>query len=405
VPSWLGCGRLALAVWPPNLKLRSWWLSRQPLIISEPRGRFEFQHHAPGGPLYATSGEECGPGIPESVVRRSWSPWTFMSGRTRSCVPAVVTKTTPRTAHPPPLHWVSGARAWGVQGAINHRTLRPASVDESCVSTKVPLKYKRCQRIGHTQRNCGYAPRCVACGWFHLSGGCPTPREQTQCCGCRCKQTANYRVCVKWKEARAVFAKQATDRVRKNAATGHPAPPKNQQAGPSAEQTNLGEGLNHIVHGGACCQGHYSTPSSNPKPTRQTVTEVPKQPKGTATRKTAGPKKPESKSTAATKPVAGKSKTKAAASVKKVAAKPTTPDLVVPTQSPTSPIEDISDLLERLPYKHIWSWLVGSSRPSPPSPLGQFARGLFWRPLLSSWQNMAARSRRKVRSKALRLAC
>jgi len=68
----------------------------------------------------------------------------------------------------------------------------------------------------------------------------------------------------------------------------------------------------------------------------------------TATRKTARPKKPEIKSTAATKPAAGKSKKKAAASVKTAAAKPTTPDLVVPTQNPTYPLEDISDLLDRL---------------------------------------------------------
>ena len=35
---------------------------------------------------------------------------------------------------------------------------------ESWVAPKGPLQCKRCQRFGHTQRNCGYAPRCVACG-------------------------------------------------------------------------------------------------------------------------------------------------------------------------------------------------------------------------------------------------
>jgi hypothetical protein len=30
-----------------------------------------------------------------------------------------------------------------------------------------PLQRKRCQRFGYTQRNCGYAPRCVACGDEH----------------------------------------------------------------------------------------------------------------------------------------------------------------------------------------------------------------------------------------------
>ena len=59
--------------------------------------------------------------------------------------------------------------------------------------------------------------------------------------------------------------------------------------------------------------------------------------------------KPKAKSTAATKPAAGKTKKKAAASVKTAAAKPSTPELVVPTQSSTSPLEDISDLLDNFP--------------------------------------------------------
>jgi hypothetical protein len=47
---------------------------------------------------------------------------------------------------------------------------------ESYVAPKCPLQCKRCQRFGHTQRNCGYAPRCVACGGSHLSGECPAPK-------------------------------------------------------------------------------------------------------------------------------------------------------------------------------------------------------------------------------------
>ena len=58
---------------------------------------------------------------------------------------------------------------------------------------------------------------------------------------------------------------------------------------------------------------------------------------------TAGFKKPKPKSAAATKPVTGKTK-KAAASAKPAAAKPSTPELVVPTQSSTAPFEEISDL-------------------------------------------------------------
>jgi len=82
-----------------------------------------------------------------------------------------------------------------------------------------------------------------------------------------------------------------------------------------------------------------TTQPPNPNPSPQPVTEAPEQAKVTATRKTARPKKPEPKSTAATKPAAGKSKKKAATSVKTAAAKPTTPGLVVPTQIPTSQIE------------------------------------------------------------------
>ena len=78
---------------------------------------------------------------------------------------------------------------------------------ESYLATKGPMQCKRCQRFRHTQRNCGYAPRCVACGGSHLSVGCSTPREQPQFCGCGCNHTANYRGCVKWKEARAALAK------------------------------------------------------------------------------------------------------------------------------------------------------------------------------------------------------
>jgi hypothetical protein len=93
---------------------------------------------------------------------------------------------------------------------------------ETYVAPRGPLQFKRCQRFGHTQRNCGYAPRCIVCGGSHLTGGCSTPREQPQCCGCGGNHTANYRGCVKWKEAKAAFAKQVPDRGRKSAATHLP---------------------------------------------------------------------------------------------------------------------------------------------------------------------------------------
>jgi hypothetical protein len=71
----------------------------------------------------------------------------------------------------------------------------------------------------------------------------------------------------------------------------------------------------------------------------------------TATRKTAGSKKLKPKSTATTKPAVGKTNKKAARSVKTAAAKPLNPKLVFPTQSSTSPLEEISDLLDHLPIE------------------------------------------------------
>jgi len=43
----------------------------------------------------------------------------------------------------------------------------PVSV-ESYMAPKGPLQSKRCQRFGHTQRNCLYTLRCVACGGSQL---------------------------------------------------------------------------------------------------------------------------------------------------------------------------------------------------------------------------------------------
>ena len=59
---------------------------------------------------------------------------------------------------------------------------------------------------------------------------------------------------------------------------------------------------------------------------------------------------PDPKSTAAPKRASGKSKKKVAASVKTAAATPTTPSLVVPSQIPSAPLEEISDLLDHLPH-------------------------------------------------------
>ena len=139
----------------------------------------------------------------------------------------------------PPLHCVCGTRSGGEQSALCG--LRVTL--ETYLAPKGPLQCKRCQCFGHTQRNCRYAPRCVACGGSHLSGDCPTPREQPRYCSCEGNHTANHRVRVRWKEARAVLAKRTLERGRRIVASSKPVvAPKANRAEPSAEKIVLGEG-------------------------------------------------------------------------------------------------------------------------------------------------------------------
>jgi hypothetical protein len=71
---------------------------------------------------------------------------------------------------------------------------------------------------------------------------------------------ANYRGCVNWKEAKVALARQASVRGQKNAATGCPAAPKADQAGPSAEQGNLSMGGTTMSEKGALLRPPLSEP-------------------------------------------------------------------------------------------------------------------------------------------------
>jgi hypothetical protein len=114
-----------------------------------------------------------------------------------------------------------------------------------------PLQCKRCQRFGHTQRNCGCALRCVACGNDHPSGKCVSPKQQLKCCSCGRNHTENYRGCSKWKEAMAAAAKRTQGKCgpKDGVSTRLPAP-KSAPAKPSPEQGKLGPSCNLVVRGG-----------------------------------------------------------------------------------------------------------------------------------------------------------
>ena len=210
------------------------------------------------------------------------------------------------------------------------------------------MQCKRCQRFGHTQRNCGYAPlfsRVVAptspvgallrgIGFSAVTAGAVTRRTTgTVLSGKKRRRSlqTSARACPKGLRHRPVCP-----------------------SGSSADQAlcradGPGRGVESLRLSGRVVKATTTPPQT--KTHSSTGHEVARQPKVTATRKTAGTKKPDPKSTAATKQTAGKSKKKAASCVKTAAAKPTTPDFVVPTRSPISPLEDISDMLDRLPLQ------------------------------------------------------
>jgi len=179
--------------------------------------------------MCAAAGEEIGP----------WHAWERRPGGPRdpglSCPGGHAAAFRPSWPGPhqgPPSHphlFVSEARGPEVSRVRSITKFCGLRLSvESYLAPKGPMQCKRCQRFGHTQRNCGYAPRCVAYGVSQLSGGCSTPREQPQCCGCVGNNTANYRGCAKCKEAKAALANQAPQRDPRNASTGHPAAPKAQ---------------------------------------------------------------------------------------------------------------------------------------------------------------------------------
>jgi len=162
-----------------------------------------------------------------------------------------------------------------------------------------------------------------------LAGECSTSREQPQRCGCAGNHTANYRGCVEWKEAKAALAKQAPERSRKSLATGQPAAPNDQRAGPFAEQKYLRKGWNHVVRGGVS-----SRLPRHPPPTHVLIPPLNRSRSHPRNLSSVG-RRPGLKTSAqihsSTKRAFGKSKKEAAAIVKTAAATPTTRSLVDPT--------------------------------------------------------------------------
>ena len=249
-------------------------------------------------------------GTPESVVREELESLSFrikgfmqLRSKRRDQDPATDSPLTPHFIISVPR----GSEVLKVRSLTEICGLRISA--ELYVSPSGPLQCKRCQRFGHTQRNCGYAPVCFVYEGSHLFGGCSTPREQLQCFGCGRNQTANYHGCVRWKEAKASLAKQEPERSQKSVATDQPAAPKALRAGPSAEQMDLVKGSIRVVRCRRVVKAiTTSSTKPHPNPPSQLVTESQVQPIVSATRDKVRPKKSDSKSTVAPKRAAGNSK-------------------------------------------------------------------------------------------------
>jgi hypothetical protein len=207
---------------------------------------------------------------------------------------------------------------------------------ETYTAPKWPLHCKRCQRFGHTQRNCGYGPRCVACGEAQNSGECSTPKEQLKWCGCGGNHTATYRGCCKWKDAKAALARRAPAGpvVRSGAIS--------REVRTAAARPQLSpEQRSPVLRGGRVAKAQ---PAPAPKPNPTKFIEAPKKAPLTSTCKKARSKEPGRKVSAAPK----KAPT-TKASTKRCVTKPTPPkQLVLPPTAYPSPVE-ISDLLDTLP--------------------------------------------------------
>jgi hypothetical protein len=82
----------------------------------------------------------------------------------------------------PALYCVGSAGTRGGATAFSDRTLRPASHGGDYIAPRGHMQCKSYKSFGHTQRYCGYAPQCVACGKTHLSGECSTTQPTIGLC-------------------------------------------------------------------------------------------------------------------------------------------------------------------------------------------------------------------------------
>jgi hypothetical protein len=201
---------------------------------------------------------------------------------------------------------------------------------ETYNAPKGPLQCKHCQRFRHTQRNCDYAPRRVACGDEHPSGKCVSRKLQLKCYSCGGNHTANYGGCIKWKEGKAAAAKRVQGvRSRKDGFSTRLPAPKSAPVKPPPKQERLVPVFNQVFRGGRVVKAqatHNPTSTSSDTGRRTERQAAP----------TGGQRKP------------------ACTEVLVVESQPPRSEQTESALSPPhgqTPLEGIADLLEKLPAK------------------------------------------------------
>jgi hypothetical protein len=282
---------------------------------------------------------------------RSLNSRTFVSRESRSCDPAVATKTSPRTALQ--THLVSVARRpevsnsaaceWRWSRTWLHKTHWNVSAP-ILVDIRSESAYTRpcVSRVGATTSPVDALPHGKSHSAVVAWGN----------------HTANYRAARRGKKRRRPLQTSAL----KSAATGHPAAPKTQRSR-----------FCHVDGPGRRVESHSprgpikatTTPPRNPNSSPQPARKAPKQPNVTIARKAARPKKPEPNLQQPLSRLLGSPRRRQP---------PTTTNLLVPTQISTSPFEHICDILDRLilqayvevtrrVFKSISSLRTGAPRP------------------------------------------
>ncbi|KAJ0169169.1 hypothetical protein K1T71_014910 [Dendrolimus kikuchii] len=97
--------------------------------------------------------------------------------------------------------------------STNELLYMPGVVIEAWRGQHIVAQCHRCQKFGHSSRNCHRPARCLRCAGEHLVADCPKPRTEETCANCGKAHAASYRRCP------ALLKEQR----RKRAA--HPPPP------------------------------------------------------------------------------------------------------------------------------------------------------------------------------------